>query len=267
MMGGGNTVRVRGSGNIKYIETLAVRCVETKHDKSLHRWLGRWRCSLVVGLCCLLLLCGGCSENKSVGGGEEMLLVATEPTFPPFEFFSASGELQGFDIDVMNAIAAAAKFRVEYQSMPFAGITPALQARSVDAAISAMTITQERAKTVSFSNPYFKSGLAIAVGTDNGNITSFEDLRNQEIAVQIGTTGADKVKTVPGATIRTFDDAPTALQELLNGNVDAVVHDQPVLLYAIKSGNVEGVKVVGELLTQEYYGIPTPQGSVTCFRK
>ncbi|MBO3458719.1 ABC transporter permease subunit [Aetokthonos hydrillicola Thurmond2011] len=214
---------------------------------------------LVFGLTCLLLF-GVSSLNGSVRGVQKTLTVATEPTFAPFEF-QVAGKLQGFDIELVNAIAAAAGFQVKYQNMPFSGMIPALQAKSIDAAVSAMTITEERSKTVSFSRPYFKSGLGIAVRGSNQDITNFESLKNKKIAVQIGTTGADKAKTVPGAAIRTFDDTPIALQELLNGNVDAVVHDQPGLLYGIKTGNLQGLKIVGQLLTEEYYGIPTPKNS------
>jgi arginine/lysine/histidine/glutamine transport system substrate-binding/permease protein len=97
-----------------------------------------------------------------------------------------------------------------------------------------MTITAERAKTISFSRPYFRSGLAIATRTENQNISNLDSLKNKNIAVQIGTTGAKQASSIPGAEIRSFDDAPTALQELINGNVDAALHDQPVILYAIK---------------------------------
>ncbi len=219
------------------------------------RWL---RLTLVLGLSCLLLW--GCSLNSTTAGAKT-LTVATEATYPPFEFQTAEGELQGFDIDLVQAIATAAGLSVKFQQMPFAGMIPALQAQTVDAAVAAMTITAERAKTISFSNPYFKSGLAIATSTTNQNITNLDSLKNKQIAVQIGTTGAKQAAGIPGAKIRSFDDAPTALRELLNGNVDAVLHDQPVILYAIKTGNVQGIKVVSELLTEEYYGIPTPKGS------
>ncbi|MDF5713047.1 MAG: ABC transporter permease subunit [Rhizonema sp. NSF051] len=214
---------------------------------------------LVFGLTCLLLF-GICSLNGSVRGVQKSLTIATDATLAPFEFQSV-GKLQGFDIELVNAIAAAAGFQVKYESMPFSGMIPALQAHSIDAAVSSITITEERAKTVSFSRPYFKSGLAIVVRVDNQDITNFESLKNKKIAVQIGTTAADKAKTAPGAVIRTFDDTPIALQELLNGNVDAVVNDQAVVLYAIKSRNLQGLKIVGQLLTQEYYGISTPKNS------
>lgn len=129
-------------------------------------WL-RW--CLVIGLSCWLL--ASCSVNPSVA---KTLRVATEPAFPPFEFQQNGGELQGFSIDLMKAIATAANFQVDFQSLPFDGIIPALQAKTVDVAISSITITQERSKTVDFSRPYFKAGLAIAIRTDNQEINSFE---------------------------------------------------------------------------------------------
>ncbi len=220
---------------------------------SFRYWLRR--CFILVLACCLLTAC-----NSHSGAGKT-LKVATEPSFPPFEFQLQAGELQGFSIDLMKAIAVAGNFQVNFQSLPFDGIIPALTAKTIDAAISSITITAERAKTISFSRPYFKAGLAIAIREDNQNITGFDSLKNQKIAVQIGTTGADKAKTVAGAQIRSFDSAPLALQELANGNVDAVINDAPVTLYAINTGNLKGIKVIQQLLTEEFYGIATKKNS------
>jgi arginine/lysine/histidine/glutamine transport system substrate-binding/permease protein len=131
----------------------------------------------------------------------------------------------------------------------------------VEAAISGMTITSERAQAISFSRPYFRAGLAIAVREDNRTIKNFEDLKGKRIAVQIGTTGALEATKIPGATVSQFDSAALALQELINGRVEAVVNDKPVTLYAIKQAGLRGVKVVGELLTEEFYGIALPKNS------
>lgn len=186
--------------------------------------------------------------------------VGTEPAFPPFEMRDdATGDLTGFDIELMRAIGKAAGREVKFISLPFDGLVPALQSRTIDAAISGMTITAERAQTVDFSRPYFEAGLAIAVRESNTDINSLEDLAGQRIAVQIGTTGAEQAAQVEGATVSTFDSAPLALQELLNGRVDAVINDLPVTLFAINEANLQGVKVVGELVTEEYYGIALPQ--------
>jgi len=216
-------------------------------------WLTRL---LLVGLSCCLL--AGCSLGVPSG---KVLRIATEPAFPPFEFQDKGRELQGFSIDLMRAIAIAADFQVDFQSLPFDGIIPALQAKTIDAAISSITITQDRANTVAFSRPYFKAGLAIAIRADNSEIIDFSSLKNKKIAVQIGTTGAEKAKTVVGAQIRSFDSTPLALQELHNGNVDAVINDAPVTIYAINTGNLEGIKIVKQLLTEEFYGIATAKKS------
>lgn len=215
------------------------------------------RLCVLISLICGLLV--GCSGNYHKN---QIMRIATEPAFPPFEFQGKNGELAGFSIDLMKAIATAAHFQVEFQSLPFDGIIPALQAKTVDGAISSITITPERAKTLAFSRPYFKAGLAIAIRRDNQNITNFQSLQNHKIAVQIGTTGAKKAETVTGAEVRSFDSAPLALQELQNGNVDAVINDAPVTLYAINTGNLQGIKVIQQLLTEEFYGIATAKNSL-----
>ena len=224
----------------------------------------RWLQRLVLGCSCLLLILLG--HSASIAQTQRVLRVGTEPAFPPFEFQAPGGGLQGFDIDLMQAIAQAEGFRVEFQSLPFDGLIPALQAKTVDAAISSMTITAERQQTVDFSQPYFKAGLAIAVRANNTSATDLASLQNQTIGVQIGTTGAETARKIPGATIRTFDSAPLALQALLNGNVSAVINDAPVTLYAIKTNNLTGIKVTSQLLTEEFYGIATPKNSPNLVR-
>lgn len=205
----------------------------------------------------LLAACGGNGTEAE----SNVWSVGTEPAFPPFESVGDGDELIGFSIDLMNAIGDKAGKTIEFNSLPFDGLIPALQGGSIDAAISSMTITEEREETVDFSDPYFDAGLAIAVADDTDDVSTLKDLEGKKIAAQIGTTGAETSNSVEGAEVSEFDSAPLALQELANGNVDAVVNDAPVTLYAISTGNIPGVKVVGELLTEESYGIAFPEGS------
>ncbi|MFN6517490.1 MAG: basic amino acid ABC transporter substrate-binding protein [Nostoc sp. CreGUA01] len=216
---------------------------------------------LILSLSCLLMIIGCNSFSVSTNQDPKLLKVATDPTFIPFEIQKAGGKLEGFDIDLMNAIAQIALFRIEFENLPFDGMISALQAKRVDAAISGITITAERLKTIAFSRPYFKAGLAIALRQDNENIKDFNSLQGKKIAVQIGSTGADFAKTIPNAKISTFNSGPEFFQDLLNGNVDAVVSDAFATLYAIKNGKLKGIKVVADLLTEEYYGIATPKDS------
>lgn len=234
----------------------------------------RWWRQLVLALGCLLLVIAcnnstpkstdagsnpsGTSSNSPAG---KTLIVAADPTFAPFEFQGPDGQIQGFDIDIINAIGKSAGFQPKFENLRFDGMIAALQAGTVDAAVAGMTITADRAKVVDFSKPYIKAGLAIAVQENNKDITKFDNLKNKKIAVQIGTTGANEAKKATGAKITTFDTPDLALQELANGNVDAVINDAPVTLYALKTGSLKGIKVVGDLITEEYYGIPTPKAS------
>jgi arginine/lysine/histidine/glutamine transport system substrate-binding/permease protein len=75
----------------------------------------------------------------------------------------STGTLTGFDIDLLQAIGKEAGLNIQIESLPFDGIIPALQAGTIDGAISGITITAKRAQSVAFSSPYFKAGLAIAV--------------------------------------------------------------------------------------------------------
>ena len=220
---------------------------------------------LSLGAAFVLAACGGSDTASTPSGNGNIAagpwVVGTEPAFPPFESQSDSGELVGFDIDLMKAIGEQAGVEVEFESLPFDGLIPALQAGTIEAAISGMTITEERAQTVDFSRPYFRAGLAIAVAADDTETTSLESLEGKTIAVQIGTTGAEMAGNVKDAKVSTFDSAPLALQELSNGNADAVINDAPATLDAIATGNIGGVKVVGKLLTEEFYGIAMPKDS------
>lgn len=192
---------------------------------------------------------------------QQVLTVAVEPVYAPFEFRAENGEIQGFDIDLINAVGKAAGFGVKFQNITFDGIIPALQAGTVDAAIAAMTITEQRSQVISFSRPYFKAGLGIASRQGSQAFNRLEDLAGRRVGVQIGTTGARAAEKIPKGQLRTFDSAVLALQALSNGNVEAVVADAPILQYALKTGSLSGLRVSDQLLTEEYLGIPLPKNS------
>ncbi len=206
------------------------------------------------------LLAAGVLAACGSGGDTNTWTVGTEPGFAPFETMNG-GQLEGFDIDLMNAVGEKAGKTIEFKSLPFDSLIAALQGNSIDAAISSMTITPERQKAVDFSDPYFDAGLAIAVAANNTKVKTIDDLKGKKIAVQLGTTGASTATNIEGTKITTFESAPLALTELSNGNVDAVINDAPATKAAIASGNIPNVKIVGEVLTDESYGIALPKGS------
>ncbi|MBV2351899.1 ABC transporter permease subunit [Synechococcus sp. HK05] len=223
--------------------------------RSLLQLLRTWRLQLLALLVALAVLV----PLGSRAAPSSPWRVGTDPTFPPFEFRNPQTDsLSGFDIELMQAIGEVAGHPITWVPLPFDGLIPALQARSVDAAISAMTITAERARAIEFSRPYFEAGQAIVVRENGPAFDSLEALKDRRIAVQIGTTGAIEAARVPGARVSSFDSTPLALQELANGNADAVVSDVPAILYAIDQAKLTGLRISGEHLSTEYYGIALP---------
>lgn len=214
---------------------------------------------IVLGVFTMALGLAGCgSQQQSQAPAKKVIKVGSETAFAPFEFQDEkTKEYTGFDMDLIRAIGKQMGYDVEIVSMGFDGLIPALEAGNIDVIASGMTITEERAKKVNFSKPYYKSGLTIVVKSDNNAIKSFKDLEGKKIAVQIGTTGAKEAAKVKNAQVREFNNPPEAFMELKTGGVDAVINDKPVNDYFIKQSGTKDAKVVGEPLTSEDYGLAT----------
>ena len=181
--------------------------------------------------------------------------VASDAAYPPFETVDeATKELVGFDIDLFKAIAKEANLEVEFVNIGFDPLLAGMAQCQYDAAISAITITEERKQNMTFSDPYFQAGQAITVAVKNDAIKSEADLKGKTIGTQLGTTGDILAKKIEGATVKAYDSVDLAFQDLLNGQVDAVVADN-VPSEGFVGKNAEKIKVVAGLLTSEDYGI------------
>ncbi len=219
-----------------------------------------------------LVAVSGCADDSAQAGDvdeeapaeETVYLVGTEPTFPPFEMTDESGNIIGFDIDLINAIAEDQGFAVEVQNVGFDALIPAIQSGNIDIVASGMTITEEREEAVDFSEPYIEAGLAIAVAADNDEIASADDLQGMVAAAQIGSTGHQKAMEYKDAGILTevkaFNTVDVVMMELVNGGADVVINDLPVTeaYIAQQPGNI---KIVGEKLESESYGFAVRNGN------
>ena len=201
-----------------------------------------------------LVGCGG--SNDQAKQESKVLRVGSAIDFAPFEFQDeGQKDYQGFDMDLIRAIAKEMGSEAEIQNIGFDGLIPALQAKNIDVIISGMTINDERKKNVLFSEPYYKSGLTIVVKKDNTDINGFKDLAGKTVAVQIGTTSAKEVKKNPDIQVKELNSSADTFLELKAGGVQAVVNDRPVNDYYIAKSGEQDVRVVNELLTSEDYGI------------
>ncbi len=226
----------------------------------------------VLTLCVCVALglaaCGGSGSGEGEEkGGVENYVVLMNPDFPPFDTTNTeSGELDGFDVDMVNAIAEDQGFTVEWKSMEFDSLIPALEAGNGDIVASGMNgDVPERQEKVDFTDPYYKSGLVVMVKADNDTIKSEDDLtKDMRVASQSGTTGADEVnrlkdegKIKEAVILKGFDECVLQLQ---NGDSDAVIIDEPVAKGYMKMKEGE-FKAVGETINAERYAMAVAKGN------
>ncbi|MFC7185753.1 basic amino acid ABC transporter substrate-binding protein [Halorubrum yunnanense] len=171
------------------------------------------------------------------GGDGTTITPGTAPGFPPFEM-QEDGELIGFDIELLEAVVGETEYELgEWATFEFDSLIPALtQNEEIDVIAAAMTITEERQETIAFSDPYWESDQAILVrGGGDFQPSGWEDFEGVSVGAQSGTTGADQVQSnlvEPGIVAeddsRTYGSYVLAVEDLENGNIDAVVVDNPV---------------------------------------
>lgn len=225
--------------------------------------------TLTLTLAFALTACGGSSDDAK--DSDKSYVAAMEPTFPPFDTTDEDGELSGFDVDMVNAIAKDQGFKVEWKNMEFDGLIPALDSGNADIIASGLSITSERKEKVDFSDSYYDSGLTIAVAKDNKTIASVDDFdATTVVGVQIGTSGAKKAEALKKEgkikEVKTYNGLDVTFQDLQNGTVDAVINDLPVTKSYIKK-QPDAIKIVGETMDAESYGIAVKKGNSELIKK
>ncbi|WP_438311839.1 basic amino acid ABC transporter substrate-binding protein [Sporosarcina sp. FA9] len=213
--------------------------------------------------------CGTKDEGSKTGtAGEDgkitKLVVGTDATYAPMEYMDEKGNIIGIDVDIVNAIAEAAGIEVEYKNYGWEPLFPAVKDGLVDFAVSSITITPDRQKEFDFTNPYFEANQLILVPEDS-DVTSFQDLKDKKVAVQINTTGHIVTGELLGKTssqIVAAETMPIAILEMINGNADAAVGDNAVIIdYQKNNPNVKVKLIEDSSFEKEYYGLMLKKGN------
>ncbi|WP_179964982.1 amino acid ABC transporter substrate-binding protein/permease [Mycolicibacterium sarraceniae] len=209
----------------------------------------------------IAVFAAGLVDPARASADGETYVVATDTTFAPFEFQDKQGKFVGIDMDLIRAIADDQKFKVDIKPLGFDAALQAVQANQVDGVIAGMSITDKRRQVFDFSEPYFESGIQMAVLNNNNDIKSYDDLRGKKVAVKNGTQGAtfaNSIKDKYGFQVVSFADSSSMFDEVKTGNSQAAFEDYPVLLYNIAQGS--GFKTVGPKEDPTGYGFAVNKG-------
>jgi polar amino acid transport system substrate-binding protein len=215
----------------------------------------RFKWLVLAGLILVSMAILSCSQKATT-----TIRVATDASGPPFESVNQqTKQIEGFDIDLLNAIAGKENLKIEYVNVAFDSLLAGVAQGQYDAAISSISITEVRQKEMLFSDPYFTTGQIVAVSKDNIFISGKDSLSGRKVGAQIDTTGATDVGNISGAILKTYDNIDSAFQDLINGQLDAVVADNPLVLSYVDK-NPTKLKTAGPVFSVDNYGIAVSKG-------
>lgn len=187
---------------------------------------------------------------------QDVLNVGSYPNNPPFEFKAESGNFEGFEVDIVTEAAKRAGMTVNIEGYDFQPLFAATSSGRIDAAISSITITQERLGSQSFTQPYYDSDMGIAAKVD-GDVKTLADLKDKVVGVLSGSTGEKWSKENQEAQgfseVKGYNTQQDVLLDLAAGRVDGVVSDVPGMEYAFTK--MKGLAVVDRIKTGEQYGL------------
>lgn len=191
------------------------------------------------------------------------LIVGMEVSFFPFEYANEKGESIGFDVEIAQLAAKELGVEIEIKDMEFAGLIPALQGGKIDMIISGMTRTLTREKTVSFTQPYFETGLCVLLSKKRApDIQDVKELDSPDriLAVKLGTTG-DLItgKLFPKAQVNRYKEETACVREVVTGRADAFLYDQ-LSISKHQKENPDTTRALLKPFTYEPYAIAIRKG-------
>ncbi|WP_029233311.1 basic amino acid ABC transporter substrate-binding protein [Butyrivibrio sp. VCB2006] len=215
--------------------------------------------------------CGNTAAESTTAEGtasaQGTLVVGTNAAFPPFEYVGDDGQPDGFDIALIKAIGEKIGMDVQIQDMEFDSLVSSIGSK-IDVAIAGMTVTEERQKTVDFSESYYEAVQSVIV-PKGSSIASAEDLKNLKIGVQLGTTGEFIADEIEGAEVSAYNKAVDAVNDLNNNRVDCVIIDKnPAEVFGAQfADKVDVIPGTSFDFEPEFYAIALPKGNTDLANK
>ena len=211
---------------------------------------------LIIVLSALMLF--SCAKKEEQN---KVYVFATDATWPPLEYIDESGNLTGFEVELVPMIGEKVGVKMEANNIPWDTIFAGLANGQYDGVASGVSVTEDRKKTMDFSTPILEAGQVIIVKKAS-TVSGIDDIKGLKVGVQIGTTG-DLVLDDYDVVRKQYDDIGLALQDMLNGNIDACVCDSLIASdFVLANPNYKDkLKVAGSAFTQEDIAIAVKKGN------
>ena len=197
---------------------------------------------------------------------EGKLTMSTNATFPPYEMLADNGSFEGIDVEVAGAIAEKLGLELQIDDMGFDAALLAVQGDSpkADIVMAGVTVTEDRQLVMNFSDSY-ATGIQVVIVKEGSDIKSIDDLEGKKIGTQMGTTGYIYCSDTPEnggygeENVIAYDSGITAVQALVNGQVDCVVIDNEPAQAYVKAN--AGLSILDTEFTNEDYAIGMNKGN------
>lgn len=197
------------------------------------------------------------------------IIVGTAANYPPFEYYNEDFEIDGLDIAIIQELGRRLGLDVELRDMAFDGLGNALQVNQIDLAISAISVTRERAQVVDFSNVYYVSTDALLANAESpiDQLSSIEELTGLRIGVESGTVYENWARSnlvesgiLSAGQVHEYRRIDDAIGDLAEGRIDLVALDLQPAQVAEEQADV---KVVAEGITPQQFAMAVPKGART----
>ena len=206
---------------------------------------------LVAAMALSVAACGAKDDAATETEGKEVLVMATNAEFPPYEYYEGQ-EIVGIDAEIAAAVAEKLGCELKIEDMAFDSIIAAVSSGKADFGLAGMTVTEKRLESVNFSDTYAHATQVVIV-PEGSAITGVADLDGKKIGVQLGTTGDLYAGEIADATIERYNKGFEAVQALSQGKIDAVIIDnEPAKVFVAEN---EGLVLLDEAFTEEDYAM------------
>ncbi len=201
---------------------------------------------LAVLMVCSIAVLAGCSNEE-----DNVLVMGTNATFPPYEYYDDNNVIVGIDAEIAQAVADKLGMELEIKDMEFESLLTAVSSDSVDIVFAGLTVNEERKQSVDFTMTY-ATGVQVVIVAEDSDIATVDDLDGKTIGVQAGTTGDIYCTGDYGQeNVKQFNNGALAVAALQNGQVDCVVIDNEPAKSFVKAN--KGLKILDtEYVLEDY---------------